>query len=159
MTQKRLANWLRWIMIGMALAGAGICFVFLPLKGQELMNSVPGAKNFLFAWLLFVWFAVLPCYVALFYTWKIVKEIHEDNSYSVINAEYLAKISYLALGDAVFVLVLNIVYFTLGMSYAGLFILLLGVVFLGVTIAVVAALLSRLVLKAAQMKQENELTI
>lgn len=159
MSHKKLASWLRWIVIGMAITGAGICFVFLPFRGQELINVVPGAKNFLLAWLIFIWLAVAPCYMALFYTWKIIKEIQEDNSYSVANAEYLAKISYLAIGDAVFVLVLNVAYFLLGMNSAGLFVLLLGVVFVGVTIAIVAALLSRLVLKAAQIKQENELTI
>lgn len=91
--------------------------------------------------------------------WRISSNIGADKSFSRENAKLLKWISYLAAGDAAFFFVGNIVLLLLSMSHPSVALGSLFVVFAGVAIAMAAAALSHLVLKAAAIEEENDLTI
>ena len=90
---------------------------------------------------------------------RVASEIGRDNSFSYINARMLKRIAALAAFDSAFLFVGSGIFFTFNMCGGGLLLLILVVVFVGVTITVAAAALSHLIYKAAQMAEENELTI
>lgn len=75
------------------------------------------------------------------------------------NSRYLKYISTLALLDSGYFFLANLILLLLNMNHPGIFLGSLLVEFAGVTVAVTAAALSHLVQKAAEMQNENELTI
>ena len=110
-------------------------------------------------WLVLIWVTVLPIYAALAFGWIIAVNIGKDRSFSVENARLLKWISGLAAGDAAFFFIGNILYLFLDWSHPGVTLMSLIVVFVGVAISVAAAALSHLVMKAALLQEQQELTI
>ena len=94
----------------------------------------------------------------LFYK-KIAENIGRDQSFTVANAKYLKWISILAMGDAALFFLGNIVYLFLNMNHPVIVLFSLLVVFAGVTVAIAAAALSHLVLKAEVLQEQSDWTI
>lgn len=159
MTQTSLSKWLKGIIIGIALCGAIIYFGILPLFGNDIANANPEYAYCYLPWLIVLWVSAIPCYMALYYGWRITAEIGRDNSFSMENAEYLKHISRLALLDSGYFFAANLVLLLLDMNHPGILLASLFVDFAGVAVAVAAAALSHLVQKAAEIQRENELTI
>jgi hypothetical protein len=159
MTQKSLAKWVQGILIGFAVVGAIFYLGIIPMIGKDIAADNPEMAWMYYPWLVFLLLTAVPCYVFLVYGWKIAGNISKDKSFSQENASYLKKMAHLALGDTVFFLAGNVVYLFLSMSHPGVLLGSLMIDFVGVAVSVGCAALSHLVLKAAEMKAENDLTI
>lgn len=159
MNQSTLSKWLKAIVFGIASCGAIIYFFVFPYLGQSIILNNPEFSFCFWPWLIFLWITAIPCYIVLYFSWCIFIEIGKDNSFSEKNALLLKRISHLAIFDAVIFFVGNLVYLLLGMNHPGIFLFSLLIVFIGVTVAIAAAALSHLVLKAAELRKENDLTI
>ena len=159
MTQKSLSNWLKGIIIGIALCGLVIYVFLLPMFGRDLADANPEFAYCYEPWLAILWISAVPCCLVLYNGWKITTQIARDNSFSLENACYLKRICILALVDSVYFFLANLVLLFLGMNHPGILLASLFVDFAGVVVAVTAASLSHLVLKAAEIQQENQLTI
>lgn len=159
MSQKSLSKWLKAIIGGMAICGAFIYLYIIPILGRDLADARPEYTSWYFPWLAVVLVSAIPCYWGLYFGWKISTEIGKDNSFSMENAEYLKNISILAALDSLYFFVANVVFMVIDMNHPGVFLISLIVVFIGVAVTVAAAALSHLVRKAAEIQQENELTI
>mgnify|MGYP000938538826 CR=1 FL=1 len=159
MDQTRLSKWLKAVIIGTGICGSVIYFFVCPYFGCSMTGTYPEFSSWYWPGLIFLWATAIPCYTVLVYGWKIVDEISKDNSFCVKNARRLKVISILAAADSTFVFIGNIVFLLLNMNHPGVFLLALLVVFAGIVITVVSAALSHLVLKAAKLREENELTI
>lgn len=159
MTQKSLSKWLKGIIIGIALCGLVIYGFLLPVFGRDLANANPEFAYCYEPWLVILWISAVPCYLVLYNGWKITIQIARDNSFSLENACYLKRICILALVDSVYFFLANLVLWLLNMNHPGILLASLFVDFAGVVVAVTAASLSHLVLKAAEIQQENQLTI
>ncbi|MCI9527499.1 MAG: DUF2975 domain-containing protein [Lachnospiraceae bacterium] len=159
MTQKSLSKWLKGIIIGIALCGLVIYGFLLPMFGRDLAVANPEFAYCYEPWLAILWISAVPCYLVLYNGWKITTQIARDNSFSLENARYLKHICILALVDSVYFFLANIVLLFLNMNHPAILLASLFVDFAGVVVAVTAASLSHLVLKAAEIQQENQLTI
>lgn len=159
MTQQSLSKWLRGIIIGIAVCGIIIYGGLVPMFGRDLVAEYPEFAYCYYPWLAVLWISAIPCYFVLFNGWKITTEIARDNSFSLENAHYLKRICMLALADSAYFFIANLALFFLNMNHPGILLASLLVDFAGVVVAVAAAALSHLVLKAAAIQQENELTI
>lgn len=159
MEQRKLARWLKGVLIGMALCGAAIFFYIFPVWGKALAAEYTELAGCYWPWLIFLWISALPCYGVLWCGWHIACEIGRDNSFSRQNAAQLKRISLLAAIDALFFAVGNMVFLLLGWSHPAVTLAGFLIVFAGVAVAVAAAVLARLVYKSAILKEENELTI
>lgn len=159
MNQISLSKWLKGIIAGMAVCGGIIYFYLIPYWGKEMAGAYPEYAYCYWPWLSVLWVSAIPCYFALFFGWKIVSEIGKDNSFSRKNAEYLKRISILATAESVYFFGANLVLMMMGMNHPGVFLLSLFVDFAGIAAAIVSAALSHLVQKAAEIREENELTI
>ncbi len=159
MKQKTLSNWLKCILVGAALCGAVVYFGVLPIFGNELRGFYPESGNPYFPWLIFLWISGVPCYAVLVCGWKIAGNIGADRSFSQSNAKLLQYISVLSAVDAVFFFVGNVLLLFLNMSHPSIALASLLVVFAGAAIAVASAVLSYLVKKAADLQEQNDLTI
>ena len=159
MEQKALSKWLKIIIIGVGICGLVGYFLVIPSFGQSLARQYPEFSGRYLPWLIFIWVTAIPCYIALFFGWKIAANIGGDRSFSVENANLLKWISWLAAGDSIYFFAGNVALLLLGMSHPGVVLASLLVVFAGVAITVAAAALSHLVRKAAALQEESDLTI
>ncbi len=159
MTQRSLSNWLKGTIAGIAACGAVVYFGFVPYFGNGVAETYPEFAYCFWPWLAMLWISAAPCFLALYFGWRIAAEIGKDRSFSMENAVYLKKISVLALVDSGYFFIANVVFLLLGMNHPGILLSSLFVEFAGVAIAVAAAVLSHLVQKAAKMQMEQELTI
>ena len=159
MIRKSLANWLKAIIIGTSVFGIVVYFAVTPILGKSIADANPEYYYCFFPWLIFIWATAVPCYGVLILGWKIAINIDKDNSFCKDNARYMKHVSYLAAADSALFLAGNIVFLFLNMSHPGVFLLSLLVSFGGVLIAIAAAILSHLILKAADIQEQNDLTI
>ena len=144
MEQKKLAGWLKAIVIGIGICGIYIYASVIPGYGEMLVRLSCTA---------------IPVYIALHFAWKIFANIGNDHSFCEVNAKYLKWISWLAGGDAAYFFLGNIILTFLNMNHPGVILYSLIVVFAGVAVSVASAALSHLVLKAALLQEESDLTV
>lgn len=159
MTQTNLSKWLKGIIGGIGVCGAVIYGYLIPLFGKEMVRLNPEFSFCYVPWLTVIRISAVPCFLILYFGWKISTEIGRDNSFSEENARYLKYISGLALTDSGYFFLANLMLLLLNMNHPGIFLASLMVEFAGTAVAVAAAVLSHLVQKAADIQKENELTI
>ncbi|MBQ8914130.1 MAG: DUF2975 domain-containing protein [Lachnospiraceae bacterium] len=157
MKQKTLAKWLKAIIVGLGICGVLVYFVILPMIMKDTLYD--DLESYFLPWIIFLWTTSIPCYAVLFFAWKVAGNIGLDKSFCMENAVCLKRISYMAIVDSVYFFVGNIVLCLFNISHPGVFIASLFVIFLGVVIAVAAAVLSHLIVKAAELQEESDLTI
>ena len=159
MEQKHLSNWLKLILIGVAICGLVVYAFVVPMYGLCLRSMYPEFTNRFWPWVIFIWVSGVPCFTVLIYAWKIASNIGNDQSFTDQNAALLKNISVLSALDAAFFFVGNIVLLFLNMSHPGIVIASLVIVFVGVAVAVASAALSHLVKKAAVLQEQSDWTI
>lgn len=160
MKQKSLSKWLKFIIIGIGICAIFVYGVIVPMLGQELASANNGEFEYCFwPWFIFILITAIPCFAALYFAWRISDNIGEDRSFSYENSKFLKYISILAAGDAGFFFAGNIVFLFLNMNHPGIVLFSQLIVFVGIAISVAAAALSHLVMKAACLQEENDLTI
>ena len=159
MQQLSLSKWLKFIIIVVGICGLVIYIVVFPVLGLNIVAENEEFSYCLWPWLIFIWVTGIPCYIAIIFAWKIATYIGADRSFSLSNAKLLKWISTLAAGDAAFFFVGNMVFLVLKMSHPGIVLFSFIIVFAGVAISVVSAVLSHLVLKAAFLQDQSDLTI
>jgi len=148
MNQKTLSIWMKTILAGLGVIGA---VVYLWLVPWGFRSSLP--------WEIFLWVSGLPCYAVLFFGWGIATRIGQDRSFCPENARGLRNISRLAAADSAWFFAGHLVLAIMGESAWGNVLLSLIIVFIGCAISVAAAVLSHLVLKAAALQEQSDLTI
>ena len=159
MTQKSLSRWLKAVIVGLALCGAVVFGIVIPIMGQSIVAGAPEFAWMFWPWLIFAWVAALPCYGALALGWKVASNIGADRSFSLENARLLKGVAVLAGVDSGLVFIVNAAFLLLNMNHPGVALLMLVVVLAGASVSVAAACLSHLVRKAAELQTENDLTI
>ena len=159
MNQKKLSWWLQVIIMCVGLIGAGFYFFIFPFYGRSLLDAYPEFMYAFWPWLIFLWLTGIPCYIVLIYGWKIAASIGKDKSFSLENADRLTKISYLAAGDTAFFVVGNIVFCVLNLNPIWILLMSMLIAFVGIAIDIIAAALSHLVMKAADLQEQSDLTI
>ena len=159
MKQDALAKWLKFIIIGVGICGLVTYTIIMPRFGAYLVRHNSMLEKNVMPWLVLIWISAIPCYLVLFFGWKIANNISNDRSFSYDNARYLKWVSYLAMGDSIFLFLANVVFLLLDMSAAAVMLVIGIIVFIGISISICAAALSHLVIKAADIQEENELTV
>lgn len=156
MTQKKLSRWLHAVIIAAAVCVLLVYLWLLPMTLADLSQAYY-AGAFLFIPALI--FTGLPILIALAFAWLIAREIGRDNSFSKKNAEYMKIIAALALGDVIYFQLGVIVFAFVGVTHPSVLIAAFLLDCVGLAISVCAAALSHLILKAAAIREENDLTV
>jgi hypothetical protein len=159
MEQKKLSKWLKCIFVGMAVCGVVLYAAVFPCVGMSVLERYPEFSNRFWPWLAFIWISGIPCFLVLFFSWKIATNIGKDLSFSESNAKLLQWISAMSAGDAAFFFLGNMVLLCLDMSHPSVVLASFVVVFAGVAVAVASAVLSHLVKKAAVLQDQSDWTI
>lgn len=160
MKQSTLSKWLKFMIFGVGVCGLIVYFLVIPIMGRFVTVMENGVYDYCYwPWLIFIWTTAIPCYIALVFGWKIANNIGINRSFSLENATLLKWISYLAVGDALSFFFGNIAFWLLNMNHPSILLLSLIIVFAGFAIAVAAAVLSHLIMNAAILQEQSDLTI
>jgi hypothetical protein len=159
MEQKHLSNWLKLILVGLGVCGAITYALVIPMCGLRLRAEYPEFSNRFWPWLIFLLASGIPCFAVLACSWKLSTNVGRDRSFTEENASLLRAISVLSAGDAGFFFVGNLAFLVLDLSHPSVVLASFAVVFVGVAVAVAAAVLSHLVKKAAALQEQSDLTI
>ena len=146
---------------GVVIFLAALAAIFYGLVFPQLIRDM-GIMEF--AWLVTpaivaVSLSAVPIAVALALFWQICTDIGRDNSFCHKNAWRLSGIGFCALADTAYCVVGTVTVFAITGGNPGVLLLAMTAIFGGLAIALAAFLLSHLVLKAAELKDEHDLTV
>lgn len=159
MRQKELSRWLRIVVVIGWCVCAVLAAVIAPKLAHDAAMDVPELAYLRWPCLIVFWIGLVPVAVALWEGWRVFGEIGRDNSFCTENARRLRVVSRLALGDTLLCVAVMMGLLLANALHPGVFLLMLLIAFAGAVIAIAAAALSHLTLKAAAIQDENDLTI
>ncbi len=159
MKQGTLSRWLKLILIGVGFCGVIIYAAVLPMMANTVVDQYPEFADCKWPWLILLWLTALPCFMMLFFAWRIAGNIGADRSFSLANAKLLKWISVMAAADSALFFAGNLIYLFLDMNHPSIVLFSLLIEFFGIAISVAAAVLSHLVMKAAVLQEQSDLTI
>ncbi|MFE3577173.1 DUF2975 domain-containing protein [Lysinibacillus sp. NPDC059133] len=157
MKQKELSAWLKLIIILCGIFGVLFCVYIAPEIGKNfLQNSKQDLYNFFIG---FIWITGIPFFIALALGWQICSDIASDQVFTIKNADRLKYVGILSMIEGVFYIAALMYLFIIGSYQTDLLMIILLILFFSVVISVFTSLLSHLVRKASEIKQDNDLTI
>ena len=159
MKHDTFSKWLRVIIVGTTLIGVLCCAYIIPELARTFKDSYPEFSHWVMPWLILIYVCAIPCFIAMWISWKITGNIGKNQSFTMENSKLFKIYSMLALGDSVVFLLGSIVYTLMGMNHPGLMLIDLLIVFVGLAVFVCTSALSYLVGKAAMLQEDNDLTI
>ena len=159
MNFKSISIWIKVVLIGFAICGITLAAIAFPQLGESIVNANPEFSYAYTPWMIFLCIALVPCYAVLVLGWIIASNISRDSAFSQVNARLLKAVAFLSAGDSAFFLLGNIVLLFLNMNHPGIVLLSLPVVFIGFAVCVASYALSHLTIRAADIEDENALTI
>jgi hypothetical protein len=119
----------------------------------------PELASWFWPWLIFAWLFTIPCFVILVYIWRVSGAVIEERVFTLQTAKWVKTGAVLLLADVAFLLVGNVVLYLLSMNYIGMLLLsIIGAMF-AIALALMAAVLSRYLTKAAALQEESEGTL
>lgn len=159
MTQSNLSKWLRAVIIAAAVCVLLVYLWLLPAALTEILDDIYAGAFLFLPVIVFLELTGVPILIALGIAWCIAGEIGRDNSFSHRNALYMKIIAALALIDVVYFQAGVIFFAFCGVMHPGVFLAVFFLDCFGLAISVCAAALSHLILKAAAIREENDLTV
>lgn len=159
MNQKTLSRWLKVITVVLGLMGIAFYAGVFPQLVSDFGEMFPEFKHLVLPSLIGIWASGVPCYISLVLFWRICTRIGQDRSFCTENAKSLQYIGLLAIFDSLLCLAVTVLLVVNGAINPGTYIIAFTIMFAGAAVAVAAMALSHLVMKAALLKDENDLTI
>lgn len=159
MNQKKMSIMLKSIAVIAGIMGLLFLTILMPVLADDCRKMYSEAAYLYWPGLCYGWLIGIIYYMALFQFWKICNEIGRDNSFSKENIKSLNIISILAILAAGiwFAGIVGLILIkTISFSF---FAMMSIAVLISLAVAVVATVLSHLVRKAYELKEESELTI
>lgn len=153
---KTIAASLKFIIIAMGLCAFAIQGVISLLL---IISDADDIDKLRAPWMTFIWLTAVPMLSALIYSWKTATNIGRSKPFCLENSKNLKNIAISSICDAALVLVGNIVYLLFNISHPAVLLFSLVIVLIGVAIFIAAMGLSQLIRNAAEIQEENELTI
>ena len=159
MKQKELSNWLKLVIVLLAICCLVLAVFIVPEQGSEFIEEHTDYADLFLPVLICVELTFIPVFAALFHVWGIAVDIGRDMSFSIKNALRLRSVSRLALLDTLVYVVGALVLVIMERAYPDFVFVAVCVSFMGVCFTVACAALSHLTRKAADIKDENDMTI
>lgn len=159
MTSKTLGNLMRLSVIAAAISGLFLCIYVIPTWGVGIINANPEFSTWFWPWLIFAWLIALPCFAVLIFVWKVSGAVIQETVFTYITSKWVKMGAVLLLFDAALLFIGNVVLLLLGMNHPGILLLsIIGDIFV-IALALLAAVLSRYLTKAAILQEESEGTL
>ncbi|MEK7018865.1 DUF2975 domain-containing protein [Bacillus sp. FSL R9-9410] len=159
MKQNELSLWLKLIIILCGCFGLLFCIYIGPETGRVVLLVSENLKGLYKPFVLFIWITGIPFFSALFLGWKICSDIASHKAFTVKNANRLKRISILSMTEGILYIGALLYIFVAGSYHTSILVILLLILFFSVVISIFTSLLSHLIRKASEIKDDNDLTI
>lgn len=161
MSRKKMSVLLRMIIGLVILAAVVFFFLFLPFYGSEMVRCYPEYSWAYYPCLAFAWVFALPLFVTVFPAWQIVGTIKNmGEAFSLSNAKRFLTIAFCLCASGFIFPIGVIILAFLGAGTAPMTLVVSPLVFLGMnSLSFLCYVISRLVKEAAEIREENELTV
>jgi len=158
MSSKTLCAFVRFSVISAAVCGLILCGYVFPIALPDILGFDP-YRGGTYVWLVFLLMTAAPGFIILIFVWKVSSAVKHDDVFTERTAKWIKRAAVLLLADAGFFAAGNAVLLLIGLSRPNIFFVsILGCLF-GVSLALLAAVLSRYISKAADMREEADATI
>jgi len=156
MSSKTLCYLIRFAVIATAACAFVIALFIIPSWGSSLVEANPEFAGWYIPWLVFIWAASIPCFTILIFIWKVSGAIKCEEVFMLKTAKWIKTSAVFLFADAGFFFVGNVIFLLLNMSHPGILLLsMLGDIF-AIALALLAAVLSRYITKAAELQEVSE---
>ncbi|MEG0549753.1 MAG: DUF2975 domain-containing protein [Vagococcus sp.] len=146
MSIKQINVLFKGLIFILGISGIGLLLIIAP----EIASNIV---------LILFWLTAIPVFLILANLWKISSHLLKETLFSEKNSLRLNRIAYFSLVEStIYALAIMLGFISFKENYPYFFICLFFF-FLGITLAVIAALLSYIFKLANQLKKENDLTI
>ena len=159
MSSKTLGNLMKVSVLAVAVCGLFLCLFVVPLWGYSVIDSNPEFGGWFWPWLVFTWLFSLPCFAILVYIWKVAGAVIGDTVFTTKTAKWVKTGAVLLLSDAAFLFVGNVTLLLLNMNHPSVLLLTIISAIFAIALALLAAVLSRYLTKAAILQEECEGTL
>jgi len=159
MTSRTLGNLMRISVIAAAVCGLFLCIYAIPACGRGIISEYPELESWFLPWLIFAWMVALPCFAVLFLIWKVSGAVINETVFTFRTAKWVKTGAVLFFCDAALLFIGNVVLLLLNMSHPGILLLSVIIDIFAIALAMLAAILSRYLTKAAVLQEESEGTI
>lgn len=153
------AKWLKALILCTTIVGAATIYSIVPVFGQVITHQYPACGHLVSCWMGIVYLCSLPCFVAMGLSWCIASHIQKGDYFCKENARLFDIFSKMAIVDSLSFLVASVFFYMKGMNHIGFLFLSLLVVFIGLAAGICTAALSYFAASAAELKEDNDLTI
>jgi hypothetical protein len=152
---------LRATVLALGLMALGLCVLILPAIYNGWAEEYSDAAYLKYPALLILSSTVIPFFIALYQTWKLLNYVDKNKAFSELSVAALRKIKYCALVfSSLYAAFLPVVYYVTQKEDApGLMVIGLIMTCAPVVIAVFSAVLQKLLQSAINIKSENDLTV
>lgn len=158
--KTKTASWLLKIVLAFStLAVLAVVGWGVPQYMAHVVHVRPSLSPWVFPMEAYAWLMAIPVLAAIALLWLVFGTIQENEAFSLENARRFQKIAWLAVGDLMLALLLAVFLILSHVIPAFIAMCLTAAVFIGVVAAIVFHVLAALVRNAAEIKQDNELTI
>ncbi len=159
MEQKTLSRYIKTALVFLAAVGAVVYAVIIPTLAVTMRTAYPEFENRFWPWLIFLLLTALPCYAILVFGWLIARNVGKNRSFSPQNALYLKWIAGVAAFLSLYFFAGNAALLLCNMSHPGIALASILFVLTGAAVSIAAAVLARMVTKAAALQEESDLTV
>ena len=151
----------KWMNIscGLILAAGMTVFAFLMMAVRTRIHSDALMSAHAAGIYLYCIGAVVPCVAAVGMLMMVIREIGKDCAFSLQNERWMKGISVMAALECVYILVGMVGWAFAGVMYLRRVILALAVIMFGAAVSILAWSLAKLIRRASDIQQENDLTI
>lgn len=153
---KKISGSLKFIIIAM-----GLCALALQSVASLMfiISEADDIEKYRLPWMCLIWATAIPMIPALYYSWRTAVNIGKNKAFCTDNAKNLKNIAISSAADTVLVLLGNIIFIAIGISHPSVFLFCMVIELIGLAIFIAALGLSQLIVKAAELQEENDLTI
>lgn len=158
MNDKLLSALTRIAILIIGICGLLSCLLWIPISiGNGTLQHLPWESLSFLIQYVFHWIVSLPCFVLLFFAWKITSSMNSGKLFLQKNAVYASYASIILAIDISIFLIGNILFSILGWSNWILLHILIAVI--GLVVSIFMYVLSKYLIRAALLQEESDFTV
>ncbi len=150
---------LMYLSCGLILAAGLTVFAFMLLAVREMIHAEPLMSAHAAGIYFYCIGAAVPCVLAVGMLMMVIREIGRDRAFSTLNAHWMRGICAMAALECVYIFAGLIGWSVVGIMHPGVMIGAVALIFFGAGVSILAWSLAKLILRASDIQQENDLTI
>ena len=158
--QRKFGLWLKLIITASGILGGIILFRIIPGFGKMFVRDYEPMMSQLYRpWTILIWVSSIPFFGSLIPAWLVASHIGRGNAFSYSNSKNVRIISWMAFCAGMIFFSGNLIYCFWGWNHPGVALMSLIPEGLCLAISGACAVLSKLIWQAAELKEQNDLTI